>query len=121
MIDDTMTANARLPIEALEAGTAGKQIVALISKIEGIEKLSIANNAVEVCYYPQIISLTAIKSEFGKAGIAFAEPVKAKGFLGRFIDRLAESNKKNFGSSKLDCCNLNNKKNGNTVPKRVEG
>jgi len=24
-----------------------------------------------------------------------------------FIDRLAKSNQKNFGSEKLDCCNMN--------------
>ncbi|HWT27783.1 MAG TPA: LDCC motif putative metal-binding protein [Mobilitalea sp.] len=34
---------------------------------------------------------------------------KIKRAVGRYLDNLAEENKKTFGEGKLDCCNLNNK------------
>lgn len=32
---------------------------------------------------------------------------KKPGFIRRFIDKLAEDNKETFGTSRLDCCDLN--------------
>ncbi len=31
----------------------------------------------------------------------------------RYLERMAESNKKQYGNNKLDCCDLNKKKNIN--------
>lgn len=41
------------------------------------------------------------------------EVVNMKKWFKNFLKRLAESNKKNFGSQRLDCCDLN-KKGSNT-------
>jgi hypothetical protein len=36
----------------------------------------------------------------------------------RYLEKLAEQNKKNFGSNRLDCCDLNKGKNGQTNEKK---
>ena len=114
MIDDALIVKERIPIQPLEAAMEAEEIEASLSKIEGIENLSIENGAVEISYYPQIVSLHIIRTEIIKAGIILTDTRKSKGVVGRFIDRLAESNKKNFGSKPLDCCDLNNKKSGSS-------
>ena len=114
MNEETMTAEESIAIGALRPGLEAAKVAAKLSSIEGIEQFRLVDGIADVSFYPQLISLRTIKAEMGIAGIKLAEPGKARGFFGRFVDRLAESNKKNFGSSKLDCCNLNNKKAGSS-------
>ena len=114
MNQETMTTRERIAIRTLRVELKSQEVEERLRGIEGIEQFRLVDGIADVSFYPQLISLRTIKAEMGIAGIKLAEPGKARGFFGRFVDRLAESNKKNFGSSKLDCCNLNNKKAGSS-------
>ncbi|WP_165442863.1 LDCC motif putative metal-binding protein [Senegalia massiliensis] len=37
---------------------------------------------------------------------------KKKNIFQKFIEKLADTNKKDFGSGRMDCCELNQKSNG---------
>ena len=110
MTEDVLITKERFPIEPLDE-EAGENIRMAFSKIEGIENLTVGNSVLEVSFFPQIVSPQLIKSIITEAGLTLIETRKSKGIFGRFVDRLAESNKKNFGSQKLDCCDLNKNKN----------
>lgn len=50
----------------------------------------------------------AVYDSVRASGLAIRRvPQRKPGLLRRFIDRLAEDNRKSFGSAQLDCCDLN--------------
>ena len=118
MNEDTMAVKERIAVQALQAGLEGGKVGARLTNIEGIEQFRLVDGMADISYNPQLISLHSIKTEMVNAGLVLAQPGKSKGILGRFIDRLAESNKKNYGSAALDCCNLNNKKTGSSPSRK---
>lgn len=85
-----------------------KELETDLLKLEGVEKLSFEKETIKVSFYAQLISTYLIKTVIEKTGIALGKYGKPK-VLDRFINRLIESNRKNFGSASLDCCDLNRK------------
>ncbi len=77
------------------------------SAIEGIESTEVGDNLVSIQYYPGILSKETIRRELIRLGVRLEKNRKPRNPFKRFVDRLAESNTKTFGSETLDCCKLN--------------
>lgn len=90
-----------------------------------IEKLLINNNIIDVNtnedsisieYYQQLTSSESLLLLIEDSGIKLShrevekEQVYEKNPIKRFLNRMAESNEKNFGNKRLDCCDLHNSK-----------
>jgi len=86
-----------------------------------IEKLLTDNNIIDVNtddgsisieYYQQLTSSENLQLLIENSGIKLnhkqeeKERVYEKNPIKRFLNRMAESNEKNFGNKKLDCCDL---------------
>jgi hypothetical protein len=80
-----------------------------LSAIDGVESAEIHNSSVSVQYYPDILSKETIRRELVGLGVSLEKNGKPRNPFKRFVNRLAESNAKTFGSEPLDCCNLNSK------------
>ena len=80
-----------------------------LSAIDGVESTEIGKSSVSVQYYSDIISKETIRRELVRSGVSLEKSGKPRSPLKKFVNRLAESNRKTFGSEPLDCCKLNNK------------
>jgi hypothetical protein len=81
-----------------------------ISKtLSAIESTKIHDGSASIQYYPDILSKEMIRGELNRLGVSLGQNNKTSNPFKRFVNRLAESNTKTFGSEPLDCCNLNNK------------
>ena len=78
--------------------------------VEGVDYADVALGKAEVRFLPQLASEADIEQAIAESGFAVQKEVRRKGFFGRYIDRMIASNQKNFGSERLDCCNLSSKK-----------
>ncbi len=59
-------------------------------------------------YQTLVLSEKSVLDLVKESGINLRiEPARKRGVIGRFIDRLAESNQRTFGSNRLDCCDIN--------------
>lgn len=41
-------------------------------------------------------------------------------FIQKWLEKLSEENKKSFGTGRMDCCNLNNKKDPKTIAQNAK-
>ena len=80
-----------------------------LSAIEGVESTGIRDSSVSVQYYPDILSKETIRRELVRLGVSLEKNGKSRNLFKRFVNRLAESNARTFGSEPLDCCKLNTK------------
>lgn len=76
-----------------------------IKELPGVNTISVENKRLSIQFDPNSIEKSELVGQLEELGF---KPVKEakKGFWARWIDRLAKDNKKNFGSQRLDCCNI---------------
>ncbi len=99
-----------LNVEGMETEHCRSRVKAALSQLPGIATINMERGRASVEYYPELISADLIKREIEKLGYdAIKRREKARGAFRRFLDRLAESNQKTFGSEPPDCCKLNKK------------
>ena len=77
-----------------------------IESIEGVDSADVTAGGAEVRFLPQLVTQTYIEGVIDEAGYPVQKSVPKKGFFGRFLERMIESNEKNFGNERLDCCKL---------------
>lgn len=59
-------------------------------------------------YQPFVVSEEVVYDRIRDAGLPIRrEPITKPGIFRRFIRRLADDNRQSFGSTQLDCCDLN--------------
>ena len=84
-----------------------------LKDLPGVENVEPRMGSVRVVYLPQLTRPQELHAALTRVGYPPAvAPSRRKGFISRWIDRLAESNEKNFGTQGLDCCSLNHKETG---------
>ncbi len=109
MVEGLLLKKEDLNVEGMETEHCRNRVKAALSQLQGIAVINVESGRVSVGYYPQLISADLIKREIEKLGYAIKRREKARGAFMRFLDRLAESNQKTFGSEPPDCCKLNKK------------
>lgn len=105
--------NAELTLYGCDSPESASGLLEAVHTIEGVEEVSLKDGVLHVEYCPQFVLLPYIEEKILEAGFtrsAAAEKRQRKSFFSRFLDRLIESNEKTFGSERLDCCTLNEKK-----------
>jgi len=75
--------------------------------LQAVESIAVFNNSISVQFYPEVLSRESIRRELDMRGVRLSNIPKQGNPLKRFVDRLAESNARNFGAQPLDCCTLN--------------
>jgi hypothetical protein len=73
---------------------------------EGIIDINCDGKTLRLAYQPYVLSRSTLEEWIEESGIQLKRESVRKGFLNRFIDRLAEKNEKQFGGKRLDCCDL---------------
>lgn len=83
---------------------------ALIDSRNGIQTISFSGNLITVGYNPYQITETNVEKLISDLKIEITSKTVKTGFLKRWLLNMAQSNKENLGSERLDCCHLTNKK-----------
>lgn len=113
LTDGLVLKREELAIAAIRPPTSGiERIKGSLSRLPGLESVEVDAERVVVSYYPELLSLGIIKKEIEKMGYGIADKKKKVSPFKRFVDRLAETNRSQFGSGPLDCCKLNNRYRG---------
>ena len=73
----------------------------------GIENVSFHDGILHVDYIPYAISSNQIKEVVSENGCMIISETTGKKSIKKFIDRMGRNNRKTFGGSALNCCDLN--------------
>ena len=109
MNEELTVKGVTLAIEGMSDDESRKNIETALGGMQGITETEICDGSVRLSYVQHVLTLTEIKKGIANAGFAVkpSEPKKrSRNPFRRYIERLAESNKRNFGAGSLDCCNL---------------
>lgn len=79
----------------------------------GVQEVHIIGDVLTVTFDELVLSSHYFEQILDEAGLLKHQAKKKRGFLSRFIDKLAKSNTERYGSKRLDCCDVN-KKHGAT-------
>lgn len=107
MIEGLPLETATYPLAGRISSERTESISSAISAMDGVESATIHAGSVSIEYYPVILSRKSMRKELIRLGVELEKNGKTNNPLKRFINRLAESNKKIYGSETLDCCKLN--------------
>jgi hypothetical protein len=77
-----------------------------LSEFEGIVHVDINRLKIHIEYYPYLLSRSQICETISSFGCTLVTQKKKKGFLSRYLENVADANKKQFGNGPLDCCTL---------------
>ncbi len=77
-----------------------------VSDIKGVEHVDITGQNIHVEFYPYLVSRDQITERISSLGCTINIQKKKKGFFSRYLEKMAESNKQQFGNGPLDCCKL---------------
>ncbi len=90
--------------------TVEKELREALEKVPGIASIENVGNDWTFSCFEGAVSRGAVEEIFLHFGAELVQTKKRKGnFLTRWIESLAESNRKRFGSETPDCCTLNSK------------
>ena len=96
-------------IDGMHCERCVKSIETAFAGLEGIDGTDVEVGKATIRYLPQLISTDEIGIKIVESGYSIRERSIRKGFLNRFLDRMIASNEKNFGTGRLDCCDLQSK------------
>ena len=86
-----------------------ERIRTALASLEGIESFQTESEVVYLVFYPEIFSLSIIYEQLKRLGYEPVKEGRERNPFRRLMGNLAESNRKNFGSERLDCCTINRK------------
>ena len=78
--------------------------------VSGVEKVYITGQKIHCEFYPNVVSKNQITGKISSLGCLLKTEKKEKGFFSSYLGRMAESNKRQFGNERLDCCKLNKRR-----------
>lgn len=99
--------NAKLRIEELPSHDLISSCTSLLENEDGIQKVNLENQTFSIDFNPYLISKGEIIHEIEESGIKISISEKKEKGFSKWLKKLASQNKKNLGSQKLDCCDMN--------------
>lgn len=107
----------KIMIEGMVCSKCTEKIEKKISSLEGVEEVKVLLSEKEAYVSGEVseeILKSAIESEgYEVTGIETVEgmehPEEKRGFFKRLLKKIEDSNKKSFGSGRMDCCDLGKK------------
>ena len=116
MNDEDGLKTIELSIDGMHCERCVHTVKAALSEADGIDSFEVVVGKADVRFLPQLVSATHIENLIEGSGYSIQKKATRKGPIGRFIDRMIESNEKNFGSERLDCCNLSSNDTSRVKP-----
>jgi len=106
MYDEMTAASITVTLEQAPDQTELDALNASLGTLPGSRLSDVHGTQITVEYYREVTTDSLVKKAIRDAGVTIAPP-KKQGFMERTLNRMAENNRKAFGSGTLDCCSLN--------------
>jgi len=87
--------------------SAIERIGEALNGVEGAELVGVVGNRVSIERNPFVASKEMVSEAIERIGF-HRSVAKKRGFLAKRLDKMAESNRKQFGDKRLDCCEFDN-------------
>lgn len=81
-----------------------KSVLLELAGLKGITSFNVENDYVSIEYYQQLISPGLLRDALMRAGFPFRKENAKQGIFRKFILKLGEENKKEFGGKTPKCC-----------------
>ena len=95
-----------LAVVGMHCDSCVQRVRAALLEEPGIERAEVTLGKVVLEYYPEAISIDAVRAKIEALGYAIPVPARSRNPLRRFLDRMAAANEKAFGHERLDCCTM---------------
>jgi copper chaperone CopZ len=95
-----------LAVTGMHCDSCVQRVRAALLEEPGIERADVTLGTVILEYYPEAISVDAVRAKIEALGYAIPVPPRSRNPLRRFLDRMAAANEKAFGHERLDCCTM---------------
>lgn len=111
-MEELENAIAEINVTGCETPGSIQKVRSAVSVLKGVESVSFESGVLHITYCPHRVLLSFIEEQITAAGFHIRKPAGEKkiGLFRKFLDRLAESNEKTFGSKPLDCCTVGREK-----------
>ncbi len=106
MDESGATQSIELAVTGMHCESCVQRVRAALSEEPGIERAEVALGRVTLEYYPEAISIDAVRAKITALGYSIPIPTRSRNPLRRFLDRMAAANEKAFGHERLDCCTM---------------
>ena len=110
MSDEDGLRTTTIAIDGMHCERCVNTVKDSLLSIDGVDFVAVDVGKADVRFLPQLASEAELEQAISESGYYVRKHAERKGFFRRYIDRMIESNQKNFGNTRLDCCNLSSKK-----------
>ena len=101
---ETISSIEKFSPERLLSPDEIRNILFELDGLKGIASFNIENDFISIEYYQQLMSPDLLKDALLRAGFPFRTENTKKGVFRKFILKLGEENKKEFGGRTPKCC-----------------
>ncbi len=101
---DAITSIEKYQPARLLSSSEIKNILIELTGLRGIMSLNVEDDFVRIEYYQQLLSPGLLKDALGRAGFPFQMHSQRQGVFRKFILKLGEENRKEFGGRPPKCC-----------------
>jgi copper chaperone CopZ len=95
-----------LAVVGMHCDACVQRVRAALLEEPGIERSEVTLGKVSLEYYPEAISIDAVRAKIEALGYSVPVATHSRNPLRRFLDRMTAANKKEFGNERLDCCTM---------------
>jgi copper chaperone CopZ len=106
MDESGATQSIELAVAGMHCDSCVRRLRAALLEEPGIERADVTLGKVILEYYPEAISVDAVRARIEALGYAIPVPVSSRNPFRRILDRMAAANEKAFGHERLDCCTM---------------
>ena len=98
--------SSELAVVGMHCESCVQRVRAALRDEPGIERAEVTLGRVILSYYPEAISIDAVRAKIAALGYSVPVPARSRNPLRRFLERMTAANEKAFGHERLDCCTM---------------
>lgn len=98
--------SSELAIVGMHCESCVQRVRAALRDEPGIECAEVSLGRVKLSYYPEAMSIDAVRAKIEALGYSVPVPERSRNPFRRFLDRMTTANEKEFGHERLDCCTM---------------
>ena len=98
--------STELTVVGMHCDGCVQRVRAALRDEPGIERAEVTLGKVLLSYYPEAISMDAVRAKIAALGYSLPVPTQSRNPLRRFLERMTVANERAFGHERLDCCTM---------------
>jgi copper chaperone CopZ len=95
-----------LAVAGMHCDNCVQRVRAALLEEPGIERSEVTLGRVSLAYYPEAISIDAVRAKIEALGYSIPVTARSRNPIRRFLDRMTAANEQAFGHERLDCCTM---------------